>query len=146
GAVRDHALAGLKAQPGAVEFYRDLVRLKRHETGNAPDLGPGVLVRPRGAPRVLSVVVTAQGFVRAERLAVGRGERGFIDVGARDVPAGREPGFIQGQRAAGVRDDLVAVAGDEVAGGLADVDAMVAVGGMADDPLGGLVESVHGPP
>src|SRR5262249_3752173 len=92
GAVRDHALAGLQPQPGAVEFCHDLVRLKGQETGNAPDLGPGILVRPHGAPRVVNVVVTAQAFVRAERLAGGRGERGFVDVGARDVPAGREPG------------------------------------------------------
>jgi len=96
--------------------------------------------------RVPDVVVTAQPLVRAERLALSRGERGFVDVGTRDVPAGREPRLIQRQRAGGVGDDPAAVTDNEVAAGLADVDAVVGIGGVADDPLVLLVEGVHGPP
>ena len=43
----------------------------------------------------------------SERLALRRCEHGFVDVGARDVPAGREPGLIQRQRPPGIGDDLV---------------------------------------
>src|SRR5262249_12605870 len=35
---------------------------------------------------------------------------------------------------------------DEVAAGVADVDAVVGVGGVGDDPLLFFVEGIHGPP
>ena len=38
------------------------------------------------------------------------------------------------------------MANDQATGGLADVDAMVAVGGMADDAFVFLVEGIHGWP
>src|SRR5262249_55465096 len=130
GAVRDHGLAGLQPQPDAVELYRDLVRLEGDQPGDAPDPGPGVLIGPGGTVHVPDVVVAGQALVRTEGLTLRGGERGFVDVGARDVPAGREPGLVQGQRPGGVGDDPVAVADDEVAAGLADIDPVVAVGGV----------------
>src|SRR6266540_423542 len=126
-AVRDHVLAGLQLQSYAVEVQLDLVRLERHQPRDAPYLGPGVLIRPRRAAGAGDVVVAGQALVRAERLGLDRGQRGRVDVGARDVPAGREPGLVQDQGAGGVGDDLVAAAHDKVAAGLADVDAVVAV-------------------
>jgi transposase-like protein len=124
--VRDHGLAGLQPEPGAVEVDRDLVWLEGDEAGDTPDLRPGVLVRPRCLARVPDVVVAGQALVGTERLASGRGQRGLVDVGPRDVPAGREPGLLQGQRPGGVGEDAVGAADDEATAGLADVDAVVA--------------------
>jgi hypothetical protein len=45
-----------------------------------------------------------------------------------------------------VRDDLVAVADDEMARAAADVDAVVGVGGVPEDPLVLFVEGVHRAP
>src|ERR1700730_18685384 len=101
-AVRHHALPGFEPEPAAVEGYLDLVRFEGDQAGDPPDLGPGVLVRPRRASRVADVVVAGQALVGAEGLAAGRGEGGLVDVVAGDVPAGREPGLIQRQWPPGV--------------------------------------------
>jgi hypothetical protein len=45
-----------------------------------------------------------------------------------------------------VRDDLVAVADDEMARAAADVDAVVGVGGVPEDPLVLFVEGVRRAP
>ena len=39
GAVRNHCLTRLKTELGAIELYRDYVRLERHQAGDAADLG-----------------------------------------------------------------------------------------------------------
>src|SRR5262249_45617385 len=78
-----------------------------------------------------------------EGLMLYEGQRRLVDVGALDVPTWREAGLIQRQRSRGIRDDLVAVADDEMPGCLADIDAMVAVGSMAHNPLVFFVEGVH---
>jgi hypothetical protein len=145
-AVRDHALAGLEPEPGAVESHLDLVRLEGDQAGDPPDPGPGVLVRPGRAARAADVVVAGQALVRAEGLASGRGERGQVDVVAGDVPAGGEPGLVQRQRAPGVGYDLVLVPNGQVPAGLPDIYAVVRVGGMADDSLVFLVKGLHRPP
>ena len=107
-AVRDHVLAGLEPEPGAVEVHLDLVRFEGDQAADTPDLGPSVGVR-RGRPaRVRNVVMAAQALVRAERLAFGRAERGFIDAGAWDIPARGETGLKQRQRAGGVGPDAIA--------------------------------------
>ena len=71
-------------------------------------------------------------------------EGGLIDVGAWNVPARREAGLVEDQRPLRIGDDAVTMADHEVTGGLANVDAVVAVGGMAHDPFVFFVESVHG--
>jgi hypothetical protein len=53
---------------------------------------------------------------------------------------------MEDERPGGLGDDLGALTDFQVAAGLADVDAVVAVGGVTDDPLVFLVEGVHGPP
>ena len=71
---------------------------------------------------------------------------GLIDVGAWHVPARREAGLVEDDRPPGIGDDAVTMANHEVTGRLADVDAVIAVGGMAHDPFVFFVESVHGRP
>jgi hypothetical protein len=144
--VRNHQLTRLQPQLGPVQAHLDLVRLEGDHPGDTVDLGPGVLVGPRRAAAARHVVVAAQALVRAERLPVGRGQRGLVDVGPRDVPARREPRLEQGQRTGGVGDDQVTAAYGEVPAGLPDVDPVIHVGGVADDPLVFLVEGVHRPP
>jgi hypothetical protein len=144
--VRDHALAGLEPHRLAVEAYLDLVRFKRDEARHGADLGPRIQVGPRRLARVADVVIAAHSLVGAESLELHGGERGFVHVGPRDVPARREPRLKQRQRPARVRDQLVAVPDDQTAAGPADVDPVVRVGGVADDPVIFLVEGVHRPP
>src|ERR1700757_1330428 len=74
------------------------------------------------------------------------GQRGLIDIGARNVPARREAGLVEHNRPLAIGDDAVAMTDHETAGGLPDVDAMVAVGGMTPDPFVFFVEGVHGWP
>ena len=74
------------------------------------------------------------------------GQRRLINVGASNVPARREAGLVEDYRPLGIGDDAVTMADHEVAGGLANVDAVVAVGGMAKDPFVFFVEGVHGRP
>ena len=69
------------------------------------------------------------------------GQRLGHDVVSRDVPARGEARLVQHQGAGGVRDDSVAGADDEVAGRVADVDAVVRVGGVPEDALVLLVEA-----
>src|SRR5262249_12726272 len=113
---------------------------------DARDLGIGLTIRPRCPTCVTNVVVAAQAFVRAERLLGHGSQRGLIDVGARNVPARREAGLVEDYGPLGIGDDAVAMANHEPPRSLADVDAVVAVGGMADDPFVLFVEGVHGRP
>jgi hypothetical protein len=46
----------------------------------------------------------------------------------------------------GVSNDLVVLPDEEMTGGAADVDAVIRVRGVADDPLVLLVEGVHRTP
>src|SRR4029077_18068525 len=72
--------------------------------------------------------------------------RGLIDVGAWDVPSRREARLVQDYRALGIGDDAILMANHKIPGSLADVDAMVAVGGMAHNPFILFVKRVHGRP
>src|SRR5258708_1905424 len=74
------------------------------------------------------------------------GQRGLIDVGTCNVPARREAGLVEDYRSLGIGDDAVTMADHEVTRGPADVDAVVAVGGMAQDPFVFFVKSLHGRP
>src|SRR6185437_9842359 len=145
-AVRDHALPGFEPEPGAVECHLDLVRFEGNQAGDTADLGPGILVGPRRAVRAADVVVAGQTLVRAEGLALCRGEGGLVDIVAGDVPAGREPGLIQRQWPPGIGYDLVLVPNGQVPARLPDIYAVVGVGSMADDPLVFFVEGLHRPP
>src|SRR5438132_12634000 len=77
---------------------------------------------------------------------VHEGQRGLIDVGARNVPARREARLVEDNRSLGISDDAVTVADDQSTGRLADINAMVAVGGMAHDPFVVFLEGIHGRP
>src|SRR5262249_12503800 len=55
-------------------------------------------------------------------------------------------GLVEDERPLGIGDDAVTMADDEVTGSLANVDAVVAVSGMAHDSFVFFVEGVHGPP
>src|SRR5262249_42804649 len=125
---------------------RDDMRLERHEGRDAANLGIGVGIRPRCLARVANRVIAAEPLVRAERLEFHRRESGRVNVVAWNVPARRKSGLVEDQRPLGIGDDPVALADYEVAGGLANVDAMVGIRGMAEDTFVFLVESVHGAP
>src|SRR5215813_9732076 len=144
--VRDYALARLQREPCAVKTHRDLVRLEGHETADARDLGPGVLIGPCSAVRVANVVIAGQTFIRAEGLAFDGGQQSLFDVGARHIPARREAGLVEDQRTRAIGDATLTAAHEQVAAGLANVDAVIAVGGVADDAFVLFVESVHGRP
>src|SRR5215831_1573176 len=146
GAVRNHRLTRLKMELNAIEMYRDDVRLERHQVGDARDLGIGIRIRPCRQTCVVDGVVAAEPFVWAEGLAIHGSEGGLIDVCAWNVPTRREAGLVEDERPRGIGDDAVMMADHEVTGGLANVDAVVVVGGMAHDSFVFLVESVHGPP
>src|SRR4029077_3300099 len=92
---------------------------------------------------VTDVVVAAQPFVRAEGLVFHRGQGGLIDVGPCKVPARSEARLVEDYRPLGIGDDAVTMADQEVAGRLADVDAVVAVSSMAYDPFVFLIEGIH---
>jgi len=51
-----------------------------------------------------------------------------------------------GQRPPGISDGVVTVSNDEIAGGLANVDAVIAVGGVAQDSFVFFEEGIHGRP
>src|SRR5262249_29186253 len=84
--------------------------------------------------------------VWAEGLEFHGREGGLIDVCAWNVPARREAGLVEDERPRGIGYDAVTMADHEVTGGLANVDAVVVVSGMAHDPFVFFVEGVHGPP
>src|SRR5262249_59437088 len=91
-------------------------------------------------------VIAAEPFVRAEGLELYGREGRLIDVAAWNVPARREAGLVENERPLGIGDDPVTMADHEVTGGLANIDAVVGVSGMAHDSLVFFVESVHSPP
>src|SRR6267143_2866957 len=95
GPVRKHPLTRLKMELGAIELYRDDVRLERHQVGNATDPGIGFTIRPRRQTCVTGVVVAAHSFVWAEGLVFHSGQRGLIDVSACNIPTRREAGLVQ---------------------------------------------------
>src|SRR5579885_1717157 len=74
------------------------------------------------------------------------GQRRFIDVGARNVPARREARFVQNQRPLRIGDRAITMAHKEPARRLADIDAMVAIIGVAHDSLVFFVEGVDAGP
>jgi hypothetical protein len=72
---------------------------------------------------------------------------GFSDnAGAGDVPARRESRLVEDEGRVGVCDDLVFVSHDEVAGAASDVDAVIGVGGVAEDALVLFIKGVHHAP
>src|SRR5579875_353915 len=95
---------------------------------------------------VADIVVAAQSLIRTKSLMLYGRQCGFINVGARNVPTRREARFVQDQRPFRIGDDAVPMTDYQPARGLADIDAVVAVGGMAHDPFVFFVESVHGRP
>src|SRR5260221_4904204 len=140
------ALARLERKLLVVEENVDHVRLEGDEIGDARDLGPRLQVRPRGPLALADVVVTGEALVGAERLPLDGNERALVDVLARHVPARRETGLVEHERPLGVGDNPRAVLDDQVARALADVVAVILIGGVTDDALVLLVEAVHRPP
>src|SRR5262249_55714786 len=114
--------------------------------GDAADLGISLTIRPCRPACVTDIVVAAQPFVRTEGLLFHGGQRGLIDVGAFNVPPRCEAGLVEDYRPLGIGDDAVTMADHEATGGLADIDAVVAIGGMAQDPFVFFVEGLHGRP
>ena len=145
-AVWNHRLTGLKTELGAIEMHSDDVRFERHEIRDAAHFTIGVGIRPCCLTRVANRLVAAKSRVRAECLEFHRREGGLIDVVAWNVPARREAGFVEGQWPLRIGDDPVALADHEIAGGLANVDAVVRVGRMAENSLVFFVKRVHGAP
>src|SRR5262245_23189834 len=93
---------------------------------------------------VADVVVAAYPFVWAKGLvAFHNRESGIIDVGAQNIPAWREAGLIEDYWPLCIGDYAVMMADYKVTGGLANVDAVVAIGGMAQNPFVFFVEGVH---
>src|SRR5262249_7140914 len=88
----------------------------------------------------------AQAFVRTEGLVFHCSQRGFVDVGAHDVPAWREARLEEHQWPPSIGDDAVTMANHESTRGLSDVDAMVAVGSMAQDPFVFFIKGIHSRP
>src|SRR5712691_12683213 len=138
-----HALARLERKLLVVEENVDHVRLEGDEIGYARDLGPRPQVRPRGPFALADVVVTGEALVGAERLPLDGDERALVDVLARHVPARRETGLVEHERPLGVGDNPRAVLDDKVARALADVVAVIRIGGVTDDALVLLVEAIH---
>src|SRR4051812_27101668 len=95
---------------------------------------------------VADVVVAAQPFVGTKGLMLNGRQCRLIDVGACNVPARRGARFIEDHRPLRIGDDAITMTHDEPARGLADIDTVIAVGGMAYDPLVFFVESFHGGP
>src|SRR6516165_4301678 len=118
--MRNHRLTRLETELGAIELYRDHVRLERHQVGDATDLGIGLTIRPCRQTCVTDVAVAAQPLVGAEGPVFHWGQRGLIDVGAYNVPPRREAGFVEDYRPLGIGDDAVTMTDHEATGGLAD--------------------------
>src|SRR5262245_51533520 len=95
---------------------------------------------------ITDVVVAAQPFVRAEGLPVHLSQRRLVDVSAWYVPSRREPRFVEHARPLGIGDDTVLMTDHEVAGSLTDVDTVVAVRGVAEDPFVFFIKGLHGVP
>jgi hypothetical protein len=87
---------------------------------------PGVLTGPCTGARFGDVVVAGQALIWTEGLAFDRVQRRLLDVGARNIPAGREAGLLQDQWTGTVGDEAVTAADLQVSGALADVDAVMA--------------------
>src|SRR6516225_4251719 len=103
-------------------------------------------IRPCRKTCIADIVITAQAFIRTEGLMFHESQRGLIDVGARNVPPRRKAGLVESNRSLGIGDNAVLVANHKVARRLADVDAVIIVCGMAQDPFVFFVEGVHGTP
>jgi hypothetical protein len=170
--MRNHRLARRNPELGAIKVYRDDVRLERHKIGDAADLRIGVAIRPYRQTCITDVVVAAQPFVRAEGLVFHGGSarthprrrvprtsaaqspirRGrpaaWYRPGIGLVSAWYRPGIglVSAWYRPGIGNDAVTAANHQAAGGLTNVDAVEAVGGMAHDPFVFFVESVHGRP
>src|SRR6266852_6397369 len=95
---------------------------------------------------ITDVVVAAWPFVRAEGLAFHGSKCRLINVGTGNVPTRREAGLVENHGPFSIGNDVVTMADYEMAGCLADVDAVVAVGGMAHDAFVLFVEGLHGRP
>ena len=142
----NHGLARLKAELSAIQIDRNNVRFERDQAGNANNFRIGFAIRPCRKTCVADVVVAAEAFVGAKGLMFHEGKSGLIDVGTRNVPARSKTGLVEDQRPLTVRDDSVAITNHEMARSLADVNSMVTVGSMAQDPFLFFVKGVHGPP
>src|ERR1700720_266355 len=128
--MRNHLLTWLKMELGGIEIDRDDVRFERHQVGDAANFSVSVSVRPGRQTCLTDGVIAAEPFVWAEGLEFHRSEGGLIDVGALNIPARREAGLVEDERTHGIGDGAVMIADHEVAGSLANVDAVVAVSGM----------------
>src|SRR5690242_692966 len=121
----------------AIEMDRDDVRFERHQVGNAAHFRIGVRIRPCRQSCITDVVIAAEPFVWAEGLALygseDGSEGGLVDIGAQDVPARRKAGLVEDERPRRISDDAVMMTDHEVTGSLANVDAVIAVSGMAHD-------------
>src|SRR5215468_1235999 len=95
---------------------------------------------------VTDVVVAAYALVGAKGLAFHGSERRLINVGAWYVPARCEARLIENHGPFTIGSDTVTMTDNEMTGSLTDVDAVIAVGGMAHDSFVFFVEGVHGVP
>src|ERR1051326_7943735 len=115
----------------AIQMYSNKVRLERYQIGNAADLGIGIRIRPCRQTCVPNVVIPAEPFVRAKGLMFHRSEGGLVDVGTQNIPARRKTGFVENDGPFRIGDYAVAMAYYQPARRLANIDATVAVRGMA---------------
>jgi hypothetical protein len=96
--------------------------------------------------RVSDVVVAAHSFVRAEGLMFHGRQCGLINVRAWDIPTWGKPGFVKSDWPLAIGNDAVTLADNDLAGRLPNVDAVIDIGGMAQDAFIFFVKSVHGRP
>src|SRR6185437_1867323 len=96
--------------------------------------------------RIADVVVAAQPFIGTKGLMLNWRQRRVINVRACNIPARRETRFVQDQRPLRIGDGAITMTHNEPTRRLADIDAVITIGGMTHNPLVLFVESVHGGP
>lgn len=146
GAVWNHRLAGLETHLRAIEMDGYDVRFEGHKTGDAADFVIGVGVGPSRLACISNGVIAAETLVRTEGLKLHRSEGRLVDIGTWNVPAGCKAGFVKHQRPLRIGDDPTLMVDHEVTRGLADVDAVIGIGGVTHDAFVLLVECIHGSP
>src|SRR5262249_39746960 len=146
GPVRQDVLARSGLELLTVYRDRQLLGIERDEVRDALDFLEGSAIGPSGGSCIADVVVGREALVRAEGLPFDGLEGVGFDIRAGYVPARGKAGLVQHKRSVRARDEMVGVTNYEVSRGAADVDAMVRVGGVAEDALVLLVEGVHRAP
>jgi hypothetical protein len=132
--VWDYSLTRLKTELLAIKLHRDYIRFGRHQAGDPANFGIGLTIRPGRQVCATDVVVAAKSLVRAKGLMFHEGQHRLIDVGAQNVPAWRKTGLVQDYGPFRIGDDAVLMTNHEVARRLADIDSVVTIGGVTQDP------------